>query len=173
MTSPSFSEFCAALHHDRMPHLWQRRAADELARDGWWPAVRAPTGSGKTTLIDCWLHAVATAGPDRLGRRLLWVIDRRSVVDQVFEYASAIVTRLLAADASEPMRLVAEQLRTVGGGTEPRAVLWRGGLDDEGAIAMRAPLDPAAVAIVVSTVDQLGSRLLFRGYGMALSLIHI
>lgn len=167
MRLPSFASFGAALHDGRPPYLWQQRAADELTADGWWPALRAPTGSGKTTLIDCWLHAVAAAGPDRLGRRLVWVVDRRSVVDQVFEYASGVVTRLAAREASEPLALVAQQLRALGGGAEPRAVLWRGGLDDEGAVAMRDPLDPAAIAIVVSTVDQLGSRLLFRGYGMA------
>jgi len=167
VTLPPFVSFGAALHDGRSPYRWQERAADELARDGWWPAVRAPTGSGKTTLIDCWLHAVAVAGPDCLGRRLLWVVDRRSVVDQIFEYASAVVAELVAPTAPEPVRLVGQQLHAIGGGAEPRAVLWRGGLDDEGAIAMRAPLDPAAIAIVVSTVDQLGSRLLFRGYGMA------
>lgn len=167
MTLPSFASFAAALHNERSPYRWQERAADELARNGWWPAVRAPTGSGKTTLIDCWLHAVAAAGPDRLGRRLVWVVDRRSVVDQIFAYASAIVARLVAPRAPEPARLVARQLHTIGGCAEARAVLWRGGLDDEDAIAMRTPLDPAAIAIIVSTVDQLGSRLLFRGYGMA------
>lgn len=167
MTLPTFASFGAALHDGRSPYRWQERAADELARDGWWPAVRAPTGSGKTTLIDCWLHAVAVAGPDCLGRRLLWVVDRRSVVDQIFEYASAVVAGLVAPTAPDPVRLVGQQLHAIGAGAKPRAVLWRGGLDDEGAIAMRAPLDPAAVVIVVSTVDQFGSRLLFRGYGMA------
>ena len=168
MTRPTFASFGAALHHDaRTPYRWQQRAADELATGGWWPAVRAPTGSGKTTLIDCWLHALAVAGPDRLGRRLVWVVDRRSVVDQIFQYASDVVDRLVALTAPEPVRVVAQRLQALGGGAAPRAVLWRGGLDDEGVIAMRDPLDPAAITIVVSTVDQLGSRLLFRGYGMA------
>ncbi len=165
MTLPSFTELMVAAH-GRPPYAWQQRAADDLRAGGWWPALRAPTGAGKTSLIDCWLHAVATTGPDRVGRRLVWVVDRRSVVDQVHAYASALVAQLVAADTAAPLKAVVSALRRIGGGADPRAVLWRGGLDDESAIAMRDPLDPAAVAVVVSTVDQLGSRLLFRGYGL-------
>ena len=162
---PPFDVVFAAAH-GHAPYAWQRRAARELADTGWWPGLRAPTGAGKTSLIDCWLYAVAAAGPDRVGRRLVWVVDRRAVVDQVVEVAARVVDALRDAPEESPLSAMRSRLVEVGGG-EPRAVLWRGGLDDEATIAMRDPLDPAAVAIVVSTVDQVGSRLLFRGYGMS------
>lgn len=165
MNVPGFGEVVRAVH-GRAPYEWQERAADELAQDGWWPALRAPTGAGKTTLIDCWLHALARAGPDRLGRRLVWVVDRRSVVDQVYEYAERVFAALCGESAQPAARALTGALTALSGGHPPRAALWRGGLDDEAAIALRDPLDPAAVAVVVSTVDQLGSRLLFRGYGL-------
>lgn len=165
MSPPSFAELTQALH-GRAPYRWQERAAGELTTDGWWPALRVPTGCGKTTLIDCWLHALAMAGPDRLGRRLVWVVDRRSVVDQVHAYAVETLSHLTAEDAPAGAKTVAAALRGIGGGLDPRVALWRGGLDDEASMAMRRPLDPAGVAVIVSTVDQLGSRLLFRGYGL-------
>ncbi len=166
MSIGSFRAAYAALHEPHRPYEWQIRAAAELARTGWWPALRAPTGAGKTALIDCWLHALAVSGPDRLGRRLVWVVDRRSVVDQIHAYAAKVIETLTSDTAPEPLRELHTALCAIGGGQCPRAVLWRGGLDDEASIAMRAPLDPASVAVIVSTVDQLGSRLLFRGYGM-------
>jgi len=165
LTLPEFGELIHAVHR-RPPYAWQERAARELSAEGWWPALRAPTGAGKTTLIDCWLYAVARAGPDQLGRRLVWVVDRRAVVDQVFAYAEQVLARMMAPAAAAPAREVAAALAQLGQGRPPRAVLWRGGLDDEAAIALREPLDPAAVAVLVATVDQLGSRLLFRGYGL-------
>lgn len=151
--------------HGRTPFLWQQRAADELTVSGWWRGLTAPTGAGKTTLIDCWLHALTIAGPDVVGRRLFWVVDRRAVVDQVADYAEAVIAALCSTKD-----LVAhvqyERLRTIGGGRPPTVVVWRGGLDDDARATMRAPLDPARVTIVCSTLDQLGSRLLFRGYGI-------
>jgi CRISPR-associated endonuclease/helicase Cas3 len=165
MSAVRFSDVVHALH-GHAPYEWQERAAAELSQNGWWRSLKAPTGAGKTSLIDCWLHALALAGPDRLGRRLVWVVDRRAVVDQIYAYADRTVTELTRPDAPAPLHDLADALRMIGGGSPPRAVLWRGGLDDESAIAMRDPLDPAAVAVVVSTVDQLGSRLLFRGYGL-------
>jgi CRISPR-associated endonuclease/helicase Cas3 len=165
VSPPSFAELTQALH-GRAPYRWQERAASELARHGWWPALRVPTGCGKTTLIDCWLHALSMAGPDRLGRRLVWVVDRRSVVDQVHAYAEKTLADLTAQDAPVEAQTVAAALRAIGGDLDPRVSLWRGGLDDEASMAMRRPLDPAGIAVIVSTVDQLGSRLLFRGYGL-------
>jgi len=164
---PDFGEFLAGLHGgDRRPFVWQQRAASDLSSTGWWKALRAPTGAGKTTLIECWLWALAQSGPDLLGRRLLWVVDRRAVIDQVHAHAERVLTHLLAPSACEAVRTVAQRLIDLGGGQPPRASLWRGGLDDEANIAMRNPVDPASVAIISSTVDQVGSRLLFRGYGL-------
>lgn len=174
MKLPDFPAFYAALHPpsdvaaaDRAPFKWQVRAASELADTGWWPALTAPTGAGKTTLIEAWLHALASAGPRRLGRRLFWVVDRRAVVDQVYEHADRIVTRLLAEDADPALRAVAGRLREIGGGADPVCALWRGGLDEAAGRDARQPLDPGLVACICSTVDQVGSRLLFRGYGIA------
>lgn len=176
MTLPDFPTFYAALHsdvhdghrvHGRAPFAWQVRAAAELADNGWWPALTAPTGAGKTTLIEAWLHALSTAGSARLGRRLFWVVDRRTVIDQVFEHADAIVTKLLADDAEPALQDVASRLREIGGGADPVCALWRGGIDEAAGRDAREPLDPGRVACVCSTVDQIGSRLLFRGYGIA------
>lgn len=161
----SFAKFLAGLH-GRDAFEWQDRAASELAGTGWWNALRAPTGAGKTTLIECWLWALAQSGPDLLGRRLLWVVDRRAVIDQIHAHAELVLTRLLAPDADDAVQRIAKRLIELGGGQPPRASLWRGGLDDEANIEMRTPLDPASVAIISSTVDQVGSRLLFRGYGL-------
>lgn len=167
MTLPPFKDFYADLHDGRSPYAWQERAASELLEIGWWPALRAPTGAGKTSLMACWLYAVAQGDPDRLGRRLAWVVDRRSVVDQVHRYAEEIVAALVAAPSDGAAGAVRAALQSHTGGTNPTVALWRGGLDDEGAFALRDPLDPAGVTIVVSTVDQVGSRLLFRGYGLS------
>ena len=93
MSAPRFRDLIWALH-GHGPYQWQERAAAELSQHGWWPSLRAPTGAGKTSLIDCWLHALALAGPDRLGRRLVWVVDRRAVVDQIFAYADRTIAEL-------------------------------------------------------------------------------
>lgn len=155
-----FAAFLTALR-GWPPFAWQRRAERELREHGWWESLSAPTGSGKTTLIEAWLHAVSVVGPDRLGRRLFWVVDRRSVVDQVLAHASSALAAL-------PDRCpeVADRLTVIGGGRPPLATVWRGGLDDAARADTRMPLDAGRVAIVCTTVDQVGSRLLFRGYGL-------
>lgn len=159
-----FAAFYRALH-GREPYLWQERAARELAAGAAWDTLTAPTGSGKTTLIDAYLYALAAG--EAVPRRLFWVVDRRSVIDQVFTYAQAVAATL--RDSADPaVTMVRERIATIGGGEPLQVRLWRGGLADrDDARGPRAALNPAACAVVCSTVDQVGSRMLFRGYGVS------
>jgi CRISPR-associated endonuclease/helicase Cas3 len=68
------------------------------------------------------------------------------------------------------LQVVAEQLRILGGTDEPLEIATlRGGMPQEKAWAS----SPAQPTIVLSTVDQVGSRLLFRGYGVTAEMAPI
>src|SRR5439155_19947183 len=97
----------------------------------------------------------------RLPRRIWFVVDRRIVVDEAFERARRIVSKL--ADAVDgPAREVADRLRGLSGTSLPLGVArLRGGAWTSSDWA-RCPSQPT---IICSTVDQLGSALLFRAYG--------
>ena len=53
-----------------------------------------PTGLGKTSVIAIWLIALANA-PERVPRRLVYVVNRRTVVDQSTEETENIRDRLM------------------------------------------------------------------------------
>ena len=133
--------------------------------DGPWPAaLDLPTASGKTACMDIavWALAQQAGRPvsDRTAPRRIWfVVDRRIVVDDAFSRASDIAQKLQEA-TDGPLAVVADRLKNVGGSDRPLAVarLRAGVLRDDG--WARLPSQPA---VITSTVDQLGSRLLFRG----------
>jgi len=133
------------------PFPWQIRLLG-LFRDGEIPrALDIPTGLGKTATIAIWL--LARAHGAYVPRRLVYVVDRRAVVDQATEVASRL------------RQWVAQTPRVRDGlGLESRLLpisTLRGQFVDN-----REWLeDPAGPAIVVGTVDMVGSRLLFEGYG--------
>jgi CRISPR-associated endonuclease/helicase Cas3 len=161
----SFSDFFTAVH-GRGPFPWQEMLADRVLSRGWPSAVDLPTASGKTALIDIAVWALATnpTGVGRQPRRTFFVVDRRIVVDEAFRRASCIADRLLAAaqDTFDPLHEVAIRLLELGGEVPLRAAELRGGMYLDHGWA-RSPAQPL---VCVSTVDQVGSRLLFRGYGL-------
>ena len=72
---------------------WQvRLLAESLLNNDCPDAVDVPTGLGKTTTMALWLAALA-AGAD-LPRRLVYVVDRRAVVDQATTEADALAKAL-------------------------------------------------------------------------------
>jgi CRISPR-associated endonuclease/helicase Cas3 len=152
-----FADYFSALHAVA-PWPWQERLA---AAETWPAAVDLPTGAGKTSMVDIHLWRLAAGYPDT-PRRLVWVIDWRVVVDATFARAESIAVRLREGRAPA-LREVAGRLRALGGSDDALvAVRLRGGVMTE------EPLwSPAQPAVVVSTVDQAGSRLLFRGYGVS------
>ena len=105
-----------------------------------------PTGLGKTSVIAVWLIALASGV--RLPRRLVYVVNRRTVVDQTTREAE----RLKAAVESGVLP-----------GLDCLAVsTLRGQFADN----REWSSNPSRPAVICGTVDMVGSRLLFSGYGI-------
>jgi CRISPR-associated endonuclease/helicase Cas3 len=170
-SATDFAEYFAQLH-GYPPFPWQERLAHEVVRTKEWPDVLAvPTGAGKTSALDVALFALA-CDPDAHPRRILLVVDRRVVVDQGAVHARGVLGRLAAATGGLLHR-TASSLRALWGGEgdEPpfEVAVLRGGMPRDDTWARR----PDRPAVALSTVDQVGSRLLFRGYGVSDSMAPI
>ena len=151
--------FRAIVGHD--PYPWQRRLYAALVRGAVPDAVDIPTGLGKTACV--LLALLARLEHPALPRRIVYVVDRRAIVDQTAEAARAWIERIGALPALRRAfdgQAAHPAARPVGLG------VLRGGLADDGAWR----LDPARPAVLVGTVDMVGSRLLFSGYGDGRSL---
>ena len=186
--------FTACWGNDKRPFAWQTALAHrvlgvrsspnryEPERDGvgqgagrWPDAIALPTAAGKTACIDIAVFALA-AQADRLRmhqtitapRRIFFVVDRRVIVDEAYERARKLAKKLETAQDGI-LKTVADNLLRVSHGAttgfegeRPLSVhVLRGGMYRSETWA-RNPLQPT---IVASTVDQVGSRLLFRAYG--------
>jgi hypothetical protein len=75
-----------AERHGYPPFPWQAALAARIAAGTGRTRSTPPTGSGKTAVIDVWLWARLQGLP--VPRRLVYVIDRRLVVDGVSDYAT-------------------------------------------------------------------------------------
>src|SRR5262245_9638460 len=166
-----FPNYYEALHGYE-PFPWQRELVKQIANDldGRWPSVLAlPTSAGKTSAIDIsvFLLALEAGKPmaeRRAAIRTFFVVDRRIVVDEAREHAWCIARRLNDPPAdSIILRQVADRLRQFGGDKALHVSVLRGGMYRDGSWA-EAPNQPT---VCLSTVDQVGSRLLFRGYGVS------
>ncbi|MYE54055.1 MAG: type I-U CRISPR-associated helicase/endonuclease Cas3, partial [Chloroflexi bacterium] len=181
LTVSDFVEFFYELWGNE-PFEWQRNLANRVLEradepDAWPEVIALPTASGKTACMDIAVFALAAqafrldAGQSITApRRLFFVVDRRVIVDQAYERASRISKKLSNAE-SGILKQVADGLRQIAHGATSgydddevnplTSHLLRGGMYRSEDWA-RDPLQPMVVA---STVDQVGSRLLFRPYG--------
>lgn len=167
-----FAHYFRTVHgHDPFP--WQQALVDQLARSDSWPQVLdLPTGAGKTAALDIAVFhlALRADAPWRAALRIALVVDRRLVVDDSFERAKKISGALAGPPSGTEyggavVREVARRLQLLAGEESPPLVArkLRGGAPLERDWA-RTPTQPT---ILCSTVDQVGSRLLFRGYGVS------
>lgn len=124
------------------PFPWQRALYDRLASGDIPDTCEIPTGLGKTSVIALWLMALANGA--RLPRRLVYVVNRRTVVDQTTDEIRRVHARCEAAGLSVDLALST----------------LRGQMADNRAWSA----DPSKSAVICGTVDMIGSRLLFSGY---------
>ena len=128
-------EFAELTGHNT--NSWQLRLFKNFVKGDVPAALDLPTGLGKTSVMAVWL--LARRRNPTLPRRLVYVVDRRAVVDQASTLAEKMAEKPAALAGG---RLVVSTLR----GKRPDNRRW---LED-----------PAGEAIIVGTVDMIGSRLL-------------
>ncbi len=174
LTIDRFGEFFQALHGPD-PYPWQMRLAERVETGDWPAAIDLPTGSGKTACIDIAVFALACQASlpteqRTVPRRIFFCVNRRVIVDEAYNRAQRIAKAMLEAEKGEGVLAdVADSLRKIAGAQSdgmkpPLDVLeLRGGMyrDNRWARSITQP------TIVCTTIDQLGSRLLFRGYGVS------
>lgn len=143
------------LKDDESPFPWQEEL---LARfvggigNRW--SLDIPTSLGKTSVMGAWLVAKADGAP--LPRKLVYVVDRRAVVDQSTDEAERL-RAWVDANPDVKLKLGLEADRRL-----PISTLRGQYVDNREWLD-----DPSTPAIIVGTVDMVGSRLLFEGYGVS------
>ena len=175
-----FAAFYKAVH-SFPPFEWQKRLAKQVCLGSWPDYIKLPTSSGKTSVIDIAIFALAYQACEQnrpngkltTARRIFFVVDRRIIVNEAYLQTRATAQKLWDAvspdppnDAPEILRQVALWLQDLAADPEAPPLdcrELRGGIYRDDAW-VRSPLQPTVLA---STVDQIGSRLLFRGYGVS------
>lgn len=142
MTEIAFDAAFAALT-GYPPFPWQRELYRRFVASAVPPSCNLPTGLGKTSVIAVWLIALANRKP--VPRRLVYVVNRRTVVDQTTDEVEKYLANLAAAGITEPLAIST----------------LRGQFADN----REWSADPSRPAVICGTVDMIGSRLLFSGYG--------
>lgn len=142
-----------ALQAGDSPFPWQMALLRRFLAGDVPDACDIPTGLGKTSVMDIWL--VARCLEAQVPRRLIYVVDRRAVVDQATEAAHRL--RNFVEDHPE----LKERLGLTGASL-PISTLRGQFVDNREWLS-----NPAWPAIIVGTVDMIGSRLLFEGYGVS------
>ncbi|ADU51053.1 CRISPR-associated helicase Cas3, Anaes-subtype [Thermaerobacter marianensis DSM 12885] len=153
------------------PYPWQERLVAQILTEGWPDAIEIPTGCGKTAVVEIAVFTLAAqAGRSPWERttalRFFYVVDRRFIVDQAAQRAQSLAQQLLErwqAGDGGPVGRVAQALMRFGGRVPLHVAVLRGGMYRQS----RWVDMPNQPTLCMTTVDQIGSRLLFRGYGVS------
>jgi CRISPR-associated endonuclease/helicase Cas3 len=169
-----FAAFFGALNEGAKPYPWQCALVQSIADSGRWPDICAPTGSGKSAVVEAHAFLVAEHVLGRMRcrppRRLILVSPRRVLVDDQYDRARRVAAGLAAALGEGTSSALFEHaralrsLQTAAGEDErPPLLAWslRGGLLPESGWR----LEPAACQVICATPQMWGSRVMLRGYG--------
>lgn len=159
------------------PFHWQRKLYERLLHGEIPDVCDIPTGLGKTSIIAIWLIALAELlrrdDSYQLPRRLVYVVDRRTVVDQATDETEKLIKKITDASAStgdvseqqQTLRQMEQILKGAASSLRKEMIVALSTLRGKYRDNRKWCLDPTRPAIIIGTVDMIGSRLLFTGYG--------
>ncbi|VEG27161.1 type I-G CRISPR-associated helicase/endonuclease Cas3g [Actinomyces howellii] len=168
-----FADFFEAVHGPGIrPFSWQTALLEALVTEGAWPEqIAAPTGAGKSSVVEIHVFATAMAAlglAPRLPRRLAVVVNRRAITDAHAQRAHDLLSLLEQTPDGETS--VVGRVRDALVGLRPPEAQDRRPLV---VTTMRGALvsdsqwlnAPEACAILCMTPAMWVSSLLFRSYG--------
>jgi CRISPR-associated endonuclease/helicase Cas3 len=150
------------------PLRWQCRLFDRFIAANIPQLCDLPTGLGKTSVIPIWLIALACqaqSGQITLPRRLVYIVNRRTVVDQATSVVDELRKRLKPEWIRDKPMLSSLVVALSRLSATDDLLLALSTLRGELADNEEWKADPARPAIIVGTIDMVGSKLLFSGYG--------
>lgn len=158
MTDINFSNAFQSLT-GHTPFPWQTELHARFASGEFPSTCMLPTGLGKTSIIPIWICALAK-NPHVVPRRLVYIVNRRTVVDQ-----ATAETERMRENLSKDQSLF-DSLRALCPHRSEDIPLAISTLRGQFADNREWCSDPARPAVILGTVDMIGSRLLFSGYGI-------
>lgn len=171
LTIEEFGDFFEAIHGPgARPYRWQEELLGELATTGRWPdQIAAPTGAGKSAVVEIHVFATALAavgGAPRLPRRLAVVVNRRALTDAHADRARRIQGLLADSGAgSSILGRVREALASLRVRQSPAVPLVVATMRGAAAVDRDWLNDPEACAVLCMTPAMWASSILFRSYG--------
>lgn len=156
------------------PLRWQKRLFEQMLSGTIPSACDLPTGLGKTSVIPIWLIALASPAPNstvKLPRRLVYIVNRRTVVDQATDVVERMRRRLQNPqderwiNHKDSLHALNSRLWALSAVAKKDASFGVSTLRGEMADNEEWKADPGRPAIIVGTIDMVGSKLLFSGYG--------
>lgn len=149
---------------DFQPMQWMERLFLDVLAGKPPKLLDLPTGAGKTDVILIWLIALSWHGNHRkashpVPRRLVWCVNRRVLIQQADRLAAALKKKCEDPSLSEFTKGLSA---LSGGGTPFQIVQLRGQI----AANREWAILPTTPQLIVGTIDQIGSRLFFQGYGL-------
>src|SRR5216684_481714 len=129
-----FVAFFEAVHGVE-PFPWQKRLAKQVFRHDWpmsggaeISVLDVPTGAGKTSAIDIAIFHLALEADQKSKRRapvrILFVVDRRLIVDDAYQRARKIAEKLAKPD-KEILNRVAARLAILAEANQPPLAVGR------------------------------------------------
>lgn len=174
---------CFKLLTGNAPFAWQTQLYEKFLANEIPSSCDIPTGLGKTSVIAVWLLAltenlIENPPVNKIPRRLIYVVDRRVIVDQATDEAQKILCKLKEFENSEDEELkkLFCILRDSSFLAKRKSEIKVSEKEDTNVVALSTLrgefadnrewcLDPSRPAIIVGTIDMIGSRLLFSAYG--------
>src|SRR5436190_14929574 len=103
MKPAEFQNLFKALTGVKDPFPWQWDLCSRFTRGDFPLCCDLPTGLGKTSVVALWLIALSKH-PEKIPRRLVYVVNRRTVVDQTTEEVEKLRSNLVGAGLDSALK---------------------------------------------------------------------